>query len=73
MIMRRRVVIIVINESSPAHSGSRWEPQLNSEVPVGPPTHAYHRNPAIAGIQDLLSRYVYGERLTDDPTCAASS
>jgi hypothetical protein len=49
MITRGRVVIIAINESSPAHSGSRWEPQLNSEVTVGPPTHAYHRNPAIAG------------------------
>jgi hypothetical protein len=50
MITRGRVVIIVINESSPAHSGSRWEPLLNSEVTVGPPTHVYHRNPAIAGI-----------------------
>jgi hypothetical protein len=50
MITRGRVVIIVINESSPAHSGSRWEPLLNSEVTVGPPTHASHRKPAIAGI-----------------------
>jgi hypothetical protein len=49
MITRGRVVIIVINESSPARSGSRREPQLNSEVTVGPPTYAYHRSPAIAG------------------------